>query len=120
MKINVINKIIEYIYINFSEDKTELYEYLYKNLENISQYVDLDCDLLEEEVIDRNSKYYERIAKKIQKDNKRNIKIVEIEPYFYLESVLKVNVIEKANYLNKIDNILNTYKDNTKGYFRCI
>ncbi|MCI6693364.1 MAG: restriction endonuclease [Clostridium sp.] len=116
MKANVINKIIEYIYINFSEDKVELYEYLYNNLENIAKYVALDSDLLEEEVVDRNSKYYEKIAKNIQKNNKSNIKIVEIEPYFYLETIIKTNIIKKVNYLNKIDNILNKYKYNRKGF----
>lgn len=116
MKINVINKIIEYIYINFSEDKIELYEYLYKNLEDISNYINLDCELFEEEVVDRSSKYYEKIAKKIQKNNKSNVKIIEIEPYFYLEIITKIDVSEKKYYLNKLDNILNYYKDNTKGF----
>ncbi len=116
MKINVISKIIEYIYINFSEDKIELYEYLYKNLEDICACFDLDADLFEEQIIDRSSKYYEKIARKIQKNNKSNIKIIEIKPFFYIETTAKINVTKKIYYLNKLDDILNNYKDNTKGF----
>lgn len=118
MNINIylINKIIEYIYMNFSEDRIELYQYLYNNSENISSHINLDCDLFEEKFVDRNSKYYKRIIQEIQKNNRGNIKIIEIKPYFYLENIIRIDAIEKINYFNKIENILNTYKDSSKGF----
>ena len=116
INICLIKKIIEYIYLNFSEDKIELYEYLYKNLEDIAKYIGLDCDLLEEKVVDRNSKYYEKVIKELEKNNSSSIKLIKIQPYFYLEINKEIDIVEKIKYFNKIDKILNTCENTGKGF----
>ena len=115
-KSQILNKVKEYIYLNFNEQKKELYEYIYDNLQSISKWVDIDEDYLEEILVDRNSIYYNKLANKIINEKRRDITIIEKIPLYYIVKISDINIQEKKQYFNKIEYILNNSIDNSKGF----
>lgn len=116
MKAKEIDKIVEYIVRNCIDSQIELYDFIYKNIEAISKQVNIDEELIEEELLDRNSKDYIRLVDKLIKREHNLVKIKRIVPYYYLISENKVNMDIKKQYIKNIEKVLKNNTDSRKGF----
>lgn len=116
MKAKEMDKVVEYIIRHCTNDKIELYDFIYKNIEAISKQVNIGEEIIEEDLLDRNSKDYLRLVDRLIKREHNLVKIKNIVPYYYLISESKVDIDVKKQYIKNIEKILKNNNDSRKGF----
>lgn len=112
-KLEFLNKVKDYVLSNFNEEEMELYNFLYKYIEEIGEIINEDTDEVEEKLIDRNSGLYRKLISIIIKSNSINVSIKREGTLYYL---VKNNSDDIKEIYNKIEFILNNVEENSKGY----
>lgn len=112
-KIELLNNVKDYVLTNFNGSEVELYNFLYKYIEEIGETISEDTEELEEILIDRNSSCYRKLANLIIKEDSIDITIKEVGTLYYL---IKNDNDEIKEIYDKIEFILNTVEENSKGY----
>lgn len=116
MKAKDIDKIVEYIVRYSMNSQIELYEFIYKNIEVISKELNIKEEIIEEDLLDRNSKDYMKLVDKLIKREHNFVKIKKITPYFYLVNENIIDIDVKKQYIKNIEKVLKNNSDSKKGF----
>ena len=115
-KIEIINKVKDFIINNLNYEEIELFNYLYENIELIAKELNIDEEFIEDKIIDRDSSYYSKIVKEILNEGRIDITVIQKGSLFYLVKLDDINIKKKNKYYSKIEYILNNINDNSKGH----
>lgn len=115
-KSELINNVSKFIYDNFNQKQTELYDYLYENIEFMAKKFNIDEEFLEDKLVDRDSDYYKKLVKRILREGSLYITIEEKGPFYYIVKLNDINIEKINKYYTKIEYILNNDINNSKGY----
>ncbi|GAA0075982.1 hypothetical protein UT300005_03600 [Clostridium sp. CTA-5] len=122
IKKSILKILAKYIISNFNDDKKEVIDYILDHATEISKVCTIENDLIEKELINRNSASYDNLIKIIEQklDNnkiKRSICIENVYPLFFIKTNgNKLKSLEET-YTRMLECVLEKEDKNKKGYF---